>query len=371
MRRCSFNYARAVRARPKCETEMHETDQGQAAEYLRMALPLMAKYRVPVTPPNYAVWYDYVSGTNGALAGRLDRLMSAQDTLRPEQLEMLYRDYVATFEFKFANHARELLQRLLRGASDSFGDANEEFAQFDDALDTIAGGLSEESTGDEVRNALRELSTETKRVRAHAAKLAERVAQSQRDVEALRAELEQGKRPSSLDSLTGLSSRGAFDKRIESLARRYDESGKDFGLLMIDIDRFRLINDTHGNLVGDKVIRFIANTITEMVKGKDLVARYGGETFAVLLPDANSQGCGAVAESIRADIEKARLVKSSTKAPLGVVTVSCGAAAFRPGDTPGSLVGRADAALYHAKQRGRNRTTDESMVDSRELREAG
>ena len=347
---------------------MNDNQHGKAAEFLRMALPLMTKYNVPVTPQNYAVWYEYVSGGNGALKARLDQLMREQHTLRPDQLEMLYRDHVATYEFKVADQAREVLRGLLSGASDTFSNASEEFTHFDEVLADIQGRLAENSTQEEISNALDELSAETKHVQAHGAKLVERLAQSQLEVEELRAELEQARKQATTDALTELANRGVFDERLGELTDEVEQTGGAFGLLMVDIDKFKMINDTHGHLVGDKVIRFIAKTIREMVKGKDLAARYGGEEFAVLLPDASTQGCVAVAESIRTAVEKARLVKSGTREALGVITVSCGAAAFRAGDTPASLVARADAALYLSKQNGRNRVTGEAMVDTSKLR---
>ena len=341
---------------------MEKHEHSQAAELLRIALPLMSKHGIAVTPRNYAVWYEYVSGGNELLQKTLDELIASCDQLTCEQLELVYRDCIATPETKLADHAREVLRQLLVGASDSFSDASTEFTHFDDVLVEISKRLVDTTSVETVQNAVSELSAETKHVQEHSAKVVAQLADSQREVEELRLELEDAKKQATTDALTGLSNRGVFDQCTQELMAENGEGDPEFGLLMVDIDKFKNINDSHGHLVGDKVIRFVAKTITESVKGKDVAARYGGEEFAVLLPNTTLIGCRAVAESIRVAVAKARLVKSGTRESLGVTTISGGIGIYRKGDDPADLIGRADAALYFSKQNRRNRVSDENAV---------
>lgn len=342
---------------------MQLSPRHEAAQLLRLALPAMNKHGIAVTPRNYAVWYDYLAGTNAELNTALDGLLAASEPLTDDQIALLYRDYVATFEYRLADQAREVLRRLLVGTSETFSNASDELKHYEGALSSISERLTDESSGDDVRHALHQLVTETQTVQSHSEKLSAGLAEQQREIDALREELAQARKQATTDPLTGLANRGSFDERMLELAAAVRAGEAPFGLIMVDIDRFKQVNDTHGHLVGDKVIRYTAKTLSDSVKGRDLAARYGGEEFAVLLPKTGMDGCHSVAETIRKQMEISRLVKSGTGESLGLITVSCGIAIYRNDDSPESLIARADAALYTSKRNGRNRVTDERAVN--------
>jgi diguanylate cyclase (GGDEF)-like protein len=119
---------------------------------------------------------------------------------------------------------------------------------------------------------------------------------------------------------------------------------------MIDIDHFKLVNDTHGHLVGDDVIREVAQRLAHGLRSTDVVGRYGGEEFAVVLPEAD--GGDTVPERLRAAVAD---VPVPTRSGPVSVTVSIGMTWLQPGDDVTSALSRADTALYRAKQGGRNR----------------
>lgn len=149
------------------------------------------------------------------------------------------------------------------------------------------------------------------------------------------------------DPLTGLGNRrnfhGVLARAIETVAR----SGDSVLLLLLDIDHFKSVNDTHGHLAGDQVLRAIADCLARCVRPVDTVARYGGEEFAVLVPDATLEQARLQCEFLRQGI---------AVLPIGiVVSGSIGVAQYRHGETPGELIARADHALYRAKNAGRDR----------------
>ena len=149
----------------------------------------------------------------------------------------------------------------------------------------------------------------------------------------------------STDSLTGLSNRRCFDTDVDERQRRGDGPT---AMLMIDVDHFKSFNDTHGHSVGDDVLRRVSDAIRAQIRRNDVAYRYGGEEFAVLLPDAGEDVAAAVAERIR-------LATAAAELPVrGRVTVSVGVATG-PSDTIGNTIDEADAALYRAKDAGRNR----------------
>lgn len=149
------------------------------------------------------------------------------------------------------------------------------------------------------------------------------------------------------DSLTGLWNRRAFD---DDIAARVAVQ-RPFALLVMDIDRFKAINDTLGHTVGDEVLRFLADMVRSVLRPADRCYRYGGEEFVVLLEDADADSAVPAAERVRRALEA---VPSPTGAPI---TVSIGVAGFPAhGSDPQSVFRAADAAMYRAKQEGRNRT---------------
>jgi diguanylate cyclase (GGDEF)-like protein/PAS domain S-box-containing protein len=155
------------------------------------------------------------------------------------------------------------------------------------------------------------------------------------------------------DAVTGLANRRLFDAvlaaRVEDAARY----GTAVGLLILDLDRFKVVNDTFGHAVGDEVLRVVASTLRGAIRAADTVARWGGEEFAVVAGRVDERGLAETAERLRVLVaaSKVRTAAGTAVAPK----VSIGGAITCPGDTPESLLQRADRALYEAKATGRNR----------------
>jgi diguanylate cyclase len=183
-----------------------------------------------------------------------------------------------------------------------------------------------------------------------------------REIQTLQQELDRARKRALTDTLTGLANREALYGALESAVHDAEQDDTELCLLVLDIDHFKRVNDTHGHLVGDRVIRFVASTLKRLVKGKDTAARFGGEEFAVVLPDTPVGGAMALAENIRRAIADARLVRSDTREPLNQITVSVGVGSYRRGEDINSLFDRTDQALYAAKSGGRNRVVNESAV---------
>jgi len=182
------------------------------------------------------------------------------------------------------------------------------------------------------------------------------------ELDDLRHQLEAARHEASTDALTGLANRKAFDTALHEQSARARDTRNELCLVMADIDHFKHFNDSHGHLIGDKLLRFVANILKDSVKGQDLVARFGGEEFAILLPDTPLRGALAVAESLRARVQNQRLRRTDNQRPLGGVTLSLGIACFRDGEAADTFVARADAALYQSKRLGRNRVTPETQL---------
>ena len=154
------------------------------------------------------------------------------------------------------------------------------------------------------------------------------------------------------DPLTGLMNRRAMAERFEYQLRHYQRNRIPFAILLGDIDHFKQINDTHGHAEGDRVLIFIAAKIKENLRSLDLLARWGGEEFLILLPDTDLEGGRTVAEKIRLQVAYSELLDEKKGLAL---TISFGVACYLNEQTIDDCIKAADEALYQAKQRGRNR----------------
>jgi len=154
------------------------------------------------------------------------------------------------------------------------------------------------------------------------------------------------------DPLTRLPNRRAFDDELARRLRAWQRHGKHFYVAMIDLDHFKKLNDHHGHLAGDHVLRRIGAVLRSALSEEAMVARVGGEEFAVLLGDRPLSEVRQLIEAVRRAVAAEELVFDNTRVRP---TISAGLAMVRDGDDPASLLGRADEALYAAKGAGRNR----------------
>ncbi len=155
------------------------------------------------------------------------------------------------------------------------------------------------------------------------------------------------------DHLTGVHNKRYFVARLAEEVLRARRHGRPFALVMLDLDHFKRVNDTHGHDAGDAVLRELGALLRALARGDDVPARYGGEEFAVLLPDTDLQGAHAFAERLRVRVEALDVIVRGVRLPI---TASLGVALHSGGGTSGDdLVKAADEALYRAKQSGRNR----------------
>ncbi len=161
----------------------------------------------------------------------------------------------------------------------------------------------------------------------------------------------------STDPLTGTMNRNRIEERATFELMRSDRYGDKLSLLMIDLDRFKEVNDTYGHLAGDRVLRGFCEIARNCLRSTDILGRWGGEEFVALLPETGPKGAHLLAERLRMTLEGLRF-DGEIK-----VTASIGIAGYREGDDLGTLLGRADASMYRAKQGGRNRV----VIDAGDL----
>jgi diguanylate cyclase len=331
----------------------------ETARYVRLVLPLMTKHGVPITPKNYTTWYYYVSGKNKDLREAIDSIIEKKEPCSEETNEKLYQRFAVEKEESMLNEIREKLQQTLLTVFGELGELSEQTQAYESTALKSVGKLSESMSVQDIRSILDEVIVATKKLRRSGEATQQRLNETTKTLQVLQQEFQQTKNELLVDFLTGVLNRKGFD---ESLAKSVSEATDHLCLLIIDIDHFKKFNDKYGHIVGDDVLQIVAKNIQKDVRGNDLIARVGGEEFAVILPKTPLLGAVTVAENVRASIARLKLERKRQSETLETITVSIGVAQYQPGESFKDFVSRADDALYFSKNEGRNRVTAESML---------
>jgi len=181
--------------------------------------------------------------------------------------------------------------------------------------------------------------------------LVQRLALMEEETETLRQKVTEQNLQTLNDTLTGIPNRHAYEERLQQEYARWKRYRQPLSIMVVDIDNFKQINDNFGHRAGDKALRIIAGQLQKMTRATDLIARYGGDEFVLLLPETTSKGALAIAEKLRVAVEQCAFHFREMKV---TITVSCGISEYHEGDEPEDAFERADQALYKSKHEGRN-----------------
>lgn len=172
------------------------------------------------------------------------------------------------------------------------------------------------------------------------------------EAQTFRNHLEEQRQRAMIDSLTGMANRAGLQKRMEEELERWQRYGGELLMAVLDVDHFKSINDRFGHLAGDKVLRLIAQQLSRRLRKSDFIGRFGGEEFVLLMPGTTVEQAASALEALRQGIEASPF---HFKTERVTITISVGYTAFRRDDTLDEVFGRADRAMYQAKEQGRNR----------------
>jgi len=298
--------------------------------------------------------YDCVAGTNNVLMRALGEIAAQPGRSLSEYLWTVYQhSYIDNSQSLDAirEELKNIIASMQRDLACSGGKLSGYMEKLNEFSAILNGSPSPLAMMAEVRKVV-EATRETENSQRHFTTL---ISQLSSELDSLRKELAQAKEESLKDCLTGISNRKAFDITLEETIATARREKSQFSVLIADIDNFKRVNDHYGHLIGDKVLRFVATAIKRCVKGKDLVARFGGEEFAIILCNTDITGAHTVAEQIREAVFSGTIKDINSKKIFDRVSISLGISQFDEFDYPEDILQRADQALYLAKERGRNR----------------
>ena len=334
----------------------------QSSEYLRLALNHMGRYNIPVDPANYSVWYEYVSGKNEKLKLVIDDTLSRSTSISLELNKNLYEKYIANDHKLIIKKIRQELGKVLDTILGHVVDTGGQVTRFATMLNIYSHRLKDDLDPDVVRKIADDIINESQAINTTGILLKERIVSSTREIEILRKDLEKLRQEATSDTLTGLRNRRYLTSAFEKESTHASKTATGLSLIIADIDHFKKINDKYGHLVGDRVLKTSARMLTECVKGKDTVVRFGGEEFIILLPDTPVEGAKILGEKLCSYFKNMNWKRKDTGEFIEQVHISIGVAQYRPDDDLDSLIQRADEALYWSKKNGRCRVTTECDI---------
>ena len=329
----------------------------RSRQYLRLALELMGKYGLPTDPVNYSVWYEYASGKNSELNAAIDKHLEEKGSFAEHLCQHLFNQYIASGKDKVTTLVREELKKIFVEIIGAIQTTRQNFSQSENNLETINDSIAPNLSEADVEKIVDQIKSEIKTLDLSSNSFKAQLQQATREIDQLKIKMQQYRNEALLDPLTRIGNRRGFEKRLVQAIGEANRSGADLCLIMADIDHFKKINDSHGHLVGDNVLRMVASTVRASIKGKDQAAGIGGEEFPVILPDTPFEGAMKLADNMRLAFERLDLKKKNTGESVGRITLSFGVATYKPNEAADDFIQRADEALYKSKKTGRNKVT--------------
>lgn len=323
-------------------------------------LNLLERAEVPPSPSFYRLFYDYVAGVDGLLAGRIDTIMAEG----PDARQRLYREFVAPYENQEAIERAiactvARLRTLEVLIEESVRASRTQSESLRAATVSLAGANLDSRL---LRDWVARLAVTNDAMREANGKLSFELDEAQEELATTRAEIERSRAGTRIDPLTGLANRAGLDLELSRLLEQQRAAGGELAFAIVDVDHFKTLNDTYGHQPGDEVLRIVSRALLAAVRPSDIVGRTGGDEFLVILPSTGSRAALELADRMRRAVVDSDLRAVLGPRVLGGATVSIGVARWRPSDSIGAMMERADAALYEAKGRGRNRVVSEDEL---------
>ncbi|QYZ67027.1 MAG: hypothetical protein OI74_08275 [Gammaproteobacteria bacterium (ex Lamellibrachia satsuma)] len=334
----------------------HPDTRDQAGEFFRLAIPLLAKHQLPINPVNFSLFYNYMAGRDAHLKEKLDRFMEDQGTWSQEDADKLFRRFLYSCDGDALDDLREELLAIVAQTIGGLVDLAGKTAVSNEKLEQHINRLAESQKAEDVLAVVTNIMSDTRELARESKQFESQLTTSSDEMDRLKNELESVKKEAYVDVLTGVFNRRGFDQTLDHLIADAERlQAANFSLILVDLDHFKEINDTHGHIVGDKVLSVLGKLLKKHTKGSDSSARIGGDEFALLLPETSITNAFGLAENLRKNIKKLVLKRPSTGETLVDVSASLGVAAFRLGESAHGFLDRCDKAMYRAKKLGRGR----------------
>ena len=322
------------------------------------------------TPLNYFVWYHFLKGDNPPFRKEMDAILKDSFGYSDRVGKRLYEQFLmgeSEADSEFDRAFRRLVDVMVKKMN-LWSDKLEDHTK---KLDDCANSLSNPNLNvKEIQEISNTMVSHAQSMNKSSKAFQQEMLESSEEVKTLREQLIEAQASALTDELTEIGNRKAFNNAIQELTLQADQAGNPNSLciIMSDIDHFKKFNDTYGHLIGDSVLRYYANTMKKKQQPNETICRYGGEEFIIIMTNSSLEKAKVRAEEIRIAIQSSSLKRKNSSEPLSTITASFGIAHYHgETETTDQFIGRADTALYKAKESGRNQVIDELELTENEL----
>lgn len=335
------------------------------------ALNQMEKKQISPTPENYHLWYTYSGQYDLSLTKIIEKLESENIPIDNRVSRELYTRFFSNdAEKKVINETgegfKDEIAKIMELIKSSTEDTSIHTKSLNNQIDELSGFEGAEGIKNIIKMVVKDVDNITNQTKV----LEKQLAASSNKINGLKSKLDNARIESRTDALTNIGNRKFFDEKLIEFIDEANSKEEDFCLIISDIDFFKKFNDTYGHQIGDQVLKVVASVLKSNTLSNSHPFRYGGEEFAILVPEPDITKVYGIANSVRQAISIKSIKNKNTGQDFGKITMSFGIAQYRKSETPGSIIHRADEGLYLAKENGRNRVQTENDLAKDPLKQA-
>ncbi|NQY14270.1 MAG: GGDEF domain-containing protein [Henriciella sp.] len=338
------------------DTDVDYTPRNNAIYQLAgTAFDLIEKHGTPPAPMTYTMWYAYASNSPEAVVQEVDEILDTHGKISGEQIEDIFEAHLSNSKFQDeSERVSQAIESSLSEVSDLISKTSSENEAMRGQLEEVGSDLSKRPKRRDISAIFEQLVATNTQMSSMTETLASDLAKSREQVRQLTEEFEVIKKQSRTDALTDVANRRAFNERLAYVHDSAAKNSEDFALALLDLDKFKVINDTFGHPMGDEVLAHLARLIVENMEKNDFAARIGGDEFAIIFPNQSSEQAYHSMMAMKRQLERATIHPDLSRDSRHQVTFSCGITQYGKGQSIEDVIAAADNELMRAKRKSRN-----------------
>ena len=319
------------------------------------AFDLIETHRTPPAPKTYSIWYAYAAKSPEAVSEEVDEILQAHGAISAEQIEDIYQAHLSKSAFEqTGERVSQAIESSLNSVSQMISETSTETEAVRATLDDVGASMPKRPSRRDVMALFERLMETNDTMSTMTERLTSELEKSKEQVRQLNEEFEVIKRQSRTDALTDVANRRAFNERLTHVHNRAVETGEVYALALIDLDRFKTINDTYGHPIGDEVLSHLARLMVKNIEPTDFAARVGGDEFAIIFPGQSLETAYHSVVAMKHQLENLKVSDAISRDAKHKVTFSCGMSTFKKDRSIEDLMEAADQELLKAKRVSRN-----------------